>query len=164
MGRGRPFRIEWQTEDTAEELQARYRAEKDGEVRSRLHGVWLLRTGRSLKDVAELVGVHYRTVQQWAAWYRAGGVVEVTKRRAGGHGQAAWLTPEQQAELAEQVATGRFRTAGEIRDWIAAEYGVAYQVSSVYDLLARLDCRPKVPRPLHTHADPAEQTAWKKGA
>lgn len=72
MGRGRPFRIDWSAEETAEQLQARYRAEKDGEVRSRLHGLWLLRIGRSLGEVAELVGMHYRTVQQWAAWYRAG--------------------------------------------------------------------------------------------
>ena len=164
MGRGRPFRIEWRAEDTAERLQAIYRAEKDAAVRLRLHGLWLLRTGRRLSEVAAVLGVHYRTVQQWAAWYRAGGVPAVTVPRAGGQGQPARLSPGQQEEVAEQVATGRFRTAGEIRDWIAAEYGVEYTVGGVYDLLERLRCRPKVPRPLHAKADPAEQERWKKGA
>ena len=111
-----------------------------------------------------MLGVHYRTVQQWAAWYRAGGVAAVTAPRAGGRGQPARLSPEQQAEVADQVATGRFRTGAEIRDWLAAEFGVEYKVSGVYDLLARLRCRPKVPRPLHAQADPGEQERWKKGA
>ena len=164
MGRGRPFRIEWRAEDTPERLLARYRAEKDGTVRARLHGLWLLRRGRRLQEVAAVLGVHYRTVQQWAAWYRVGGVPAVTAPRAGGRGQPARLSPEQQAALAEQVATGRFRTAAEIRAWIAAEYGVEYKVGGVYDLLERLRCRPKVPRPLHVKADPAEQERWKRGA
>jgi transposase len=164
MRRGRPFRVEWRAEDTAEALQAAYRAEKRAEPRQRLHGLWLLRTRRSLEEVAAVLGVHYRTVQRWAAWYRAGGRAAVTTPRAGGHGQPARLSPAQQTEVAERVATGRFRTAAEVRDWIAAEYGVEYKVGGVYDLLARLRCRPKVPRPLHAKADPAEQEQWKRGA
>ena len=121
MRRGRPFRIEWRAADTAEALRAAYRAERRAEQRQRLHGLWLLRTGRTLGEVAAVLGVNYRTVQRWAAWYRAGGVAAVTAPRAGGHGQPARLSPEQQVELADQVATGRFRTAGEIRAWIAAQ-------------------------------------------
>lgn len=75
----------------------------------------------------------------------------------------AYMSPEQQAALAEQVATGRFRTAAEIRDWIAVEYGVTYR-SGVYDVLERLRCRPKVPRPLHVKTNQDEQERWKKGA
>ena len=164
MKRGRPFRVEWRAEDTVEALQAAYRAEQRPEPRQRLQGLWLLRTGRPLAEVAAVLGVHYRSVQRWAAWYRQGGLAAVTAPRAGGHGQPARLSPAQQAELAEQVATGRFRTAAEIRDWIAREYGVEYKVGGVYDLLARLRCRPKVPRPLHAKADPAEQERWKRGA
>ena len=173
MRRGRPFQVEWRAEDPVEALQAAYRAEKRPEQRPRLHGLtgcgccgrgrrW--RTGQTLAEVAAVLGVHYRTVQRWAAWYRVGGRAAVTAPRAGGHGQPARLSPAQQAELADQVATGRFRTAAEIRDWIAARYGVEYQVGGVYDLLERLRCRPKVPRPLHAKADPAEQERWKKGA
>lgn len=163
MGRGRPFQIAWEAADTAERLHARYRAEKDAGKRLRLHGLWLLRQGRTLSAVAAAVGVHYRTVQQWVAWYRRGGVAAVTAPRAGGRGQPARLSPEQQAALAEQVATGRFRTAAEIRDWIAVEYGVTYR-SGVYDVLERLRCRPKVPRPLHVKTNQDEQERWKKGA
>ena len=64
----------WREEDTAEALRAAYRVEKDREVRQRRQGLWLLRTGRTLEEVTAVVGVHYRTVQRWAAWYGAGGM------------------------------------------------------------------------------------------
>ena len=53
-------------------------------------------------------------------WYRQGGVAAVRGHRLGGHGQPAYLSAEAQAAVAETVATGRFRTAAEVGDWIAA--------------------------------------------
>ena len=64
--------------------------------------------------------------------------------------------------MSETVATERFRTAWEIRDWIAQQYG-AYTVGGVYSPLKRLKGGPKVPRPVHAKADPELQSAWKKG-
>jgi hypothetical protein len=43
--RGRSLQIAWQPEDTDEALKAAYRAEPDGQARTRLHGLWLLRAG-----------------------------------------------------------------------------------------------------------------------
>ena len=65
--------------------------------------------------------------------------------KMGGRGQPRYLSVEQERELTEQVSTGRLRTAGEIRDWIESEYAVSYTSGSVYTLLARLGCSPKVP-------------------
>ena len=155
--------IEWDPADTPEALWAAYRAERDPRRRTQLHGLWLLRQGRGLEEVAAAVGVHYRSVQRWAAWYREGGLAEVGRRRMGGKGQAPFLTPEQQAAVAAEVGTGRFRTAAEIREWIAETYGVAYTEGGGYCLLARLRCRPKVPRPQHLKADESAQAAWKGG-
>lgn len=162
MPGGRPFVIEWNPADTPEALKAAYQAERDRWVRTRLHGLWLLRQGWGLRAVAEAIGADYRSVQRWVAWYRAGGVGKVRGHQMGGPGQAAWLTAEAQARLADEVATGRFRTGAEIRDWIAAQFGVAYQVGGVYSLLKRLGCAPKVPRPVHAKADRAVQADWKK--
>lgn len=162
--RGRKLRVEWAAQDDVASLRARYRRERRADVRPRLQGLWLVRTGRTTREVAGVVGVEERTVQRWLGWYRAGGLAEAERRHAQGKGAAPFLTAEQQADLAGEVETGRFRTAAEVRDWIAAEYGVEYKVGGVYDLLARLRCRPKVPRPLHAKADRAEQERWKKGA
>jgi len=82
----RKLQIEWQ--EDASELKERYQKEKDHQKRTRLQALWLVRTGRPMSEVAPIVGVHYRTVQEWIAWYRTGGVAEVLKHRCGGHGGA----------------------------------------------------------------------------
>lgn len=163
-GRGRPFVVAWNEEDTEDALRAAYRAERDVDVRQRLHALWLLRGGeRRMDEVAGLVGTTYRTVQRWVAWYREGGLEAIRTHRMGGYGQTPRLTEEQQEHLATEVATGRFRNAVAIRAWVSETFGVPYTEGGMYSLLKRLRCKPKVPRPLHEKANLAEQEAWKKG-
>ena len=161
--RGRLFEVSWAQEDTTEALNAAYQGERDRELRTRLHGLWLLRSGWRLPSVAAAVGVHYRTVQTWVGWYRKGGMAEVVSHKMGGKGQEPYLTDQAEEQVAREVATGRFRTAGEIRDWIAEEYGVTYKMGGIYSLMHRLRCRPKVARPVHVKADQERQASWKKG-
>src|SRR5207249_2605244 len=54
--RGRKLVIEWAAEDDAAGLQARYRRERQADVRPRLHGLWLPRTGRSARETAGVLG------------------------------------------------------------------------------------------------------------
>jgi transposase len=160
---GRRLRVTWEAADTAEALRRAYRAEADGAVRMRLHGLWRLRDGRSVGEVAHTVGVHYRTVQRWVRWYEAGGRAAVRAHRQGGAGPQPRLTAEQQQQVATEVATGRFRSAAEIGAWIGTTFGVVYRAGGVTSLLARLQCAPKVPRPLHAKADLDAQERFKKG-
>jgi len=156
--------VDWQGEDTAAALKARYLGERRADLRPRLHALWLVRTGQSLGEVAAVLGVHYRSVQRWVRWYRAGGLDGLAQHRQAGTGKLAFLTGDQQQRLRDELATGRFRTAAQIRAWVAETFGVTYTEGGMYGLLARLGCSPKVPRPLHEKADLAEQAAWKKGA
>jgi transposase len=156
--------MRWREEDTEEVLRAAYRAEQRVDVRQRLQALWLLRSGeRKLDEVATVVGVHYRSVQYWVAWYREGGLAAVRSHRIGGYGQTSRLTPEQQEQLAQEVETGRFHNATAIRAWVAETFGVSYTEGGMYSLLERLRCKPKVPRPLHEQANLAKQEAWKRG-
>ena len=152
---GRPLLIDWRAEDTAEALKARYLSERDVRLRSRLHGLWLVRAGWPIVKAAGAVGVHRDTVGEWVRWYRDGGVAEVLRHTMAGKGKPSFLSAEQERELVEQVSAGRFRTAGEIRDWIESEYGVVYTSNSVYGVLNRLGCSRRVPRPRHEKADAA---------
>jgi|SRR5215210_1364755 len=161
--RGRKLRIEWAAEDDVTSLSARYRRERRADVRPRLHGLWLVRTGRTTREVAEVLGVDERTVQRWLAWYRADGLAPLEGRHAGSQGAPSFLTVEQRAELADEVATGRFRTAAEIRRWVQERWGVSYTEGGMYALLGRLRCAPKVPRPVHEKADHRAQARWKRG-
>jgi transposase len=161
MGRGRPLVIAWRDEAAA--LYGRYRQETKPDVRPRFHALWLLRTGATARETARVLGVHERSVQQWIAWYRTGGVTEVAAHRKAGKGSRARLTTAQQAALLTEAASGRFRTAAEAVQWVAAVFGVTYTVSGMHQLLRRLRCKPKVPRPLAEHASLEDQEAWKKG-
>lgn len=52
----RPFHVDWLAEDTSDTLKTAYLSEHVARLRTRLHGLWLLRTGRRLGDVASIVG------------------------------------------------------------------------------------------------------------
>lgn len=160
--RGRPLEIDWR--DDAAALFERYRRETRPDLRPRWHALWLVRTGSTARGAARVLGMHERTVQQWVAWYRQGGAEAVAARRKAGKGSRSRLTPEQRAALVAEAATGRFRTAAEAVTWVQDAFGAVYTLSGMHQLLRRLRCRPKVPRPLAEKADPQAQAAWKGGA
>jgi len=159
----RPLRIDWQEGDSAAALQQAYRAEADRHVRTRLHALWLVRRGRSVREAAMVVGVHEVSVQQWLAWYRRGGLVEVRAHRVGGHGQPPRLTPEQEQAVRAEAARGTLHTAAEVRHWIAEQFGLSYGRFGIYSLLRRLHIHPKAPRPISTKTSPEAQAAWRRG-
>ena len=157
----RPLQIDWREDEQT--LCRLYKQEKDHQNRTRLQALWLLRPGRSMKEVAELVGVHYRTVQEWVAWYRAGGVSEVLQHRHGGHGgQERRLSEEQEAELQAKAEAGEIRTIQDGVEW-AKTHDVEYTYWGMRGVFARLGLTKKVPRPKSPQTSDEEQQAWKKG-
>ena len=160
---GRTFVVAWR--DSAEALRARYRAERDPQLVRRWQALWLLREGRPLGEVAALVGVAYRTLQDWVGWYRAGGLDEVARHRVGGLRRQLRppLTPEQEAALVERASTVGFATRGLALAWLTEQFGVRLTMRQLERVIARLRLRLKVPRPISDRADPGRQAAWKKG-
>lgn len=154
--------LPWQEE--AKTLRQAYRREKDAEVRPRLQALWLVRAGHPLRPVAEVVGVHYVTVQTWIAWDRRGGLAEVRRPKNGGRqGRRPLLNAAQQQQLAQQAALGTFRTARDGGEWLSQTWGVHYSRAGLYGVLARLGGKPKVTRPQAINAAASEQEGWKKG-
>ena len=159
----KPVAVAWA--ETAEELEARYRAEREVERRKRLGALWRVRAGDRVADAGRLAGVGERTVFRWLGWYRAEGLAGVL-RRVPGHGatgQPHRLTPEQRAGVLARCSAGELRTFEEARAWAEAEYGVAYRPGGFYTTLRRLGVRPRVPRPVAEKADPARREAWRSG-
>lgn len=159
--RGRPFRVLWQ--EDAESLWRYYRTEGDPQVGRRVQALWLLRQGRRLAEVAAVVGVHYRTVQEWVQWYRQGGLREVRAHRKAGQGRRARLSGEQQVQLWVRAAEGSFFTVQDAVAWVEQTCGVRYSEGGMYKLLWRLGCRKKLPRPLAAKASLVAQEEWKRG-
>lgn len=161
---GRRVQVKWQ--ESPDELKQRYQREKQYERRTRLQALWLLRQGQAIRAVAPLVGVNYRTVQDWLAWYRQGGLSEVLRRIRGYQvqGVPAYLSPLQQRALVARVKMGEFRTVWEVMQWVEGRWGIRYGYKGMWELLTRLGLGLKVPRPQAEQASPAAQAAWKKGA
>lgn len=161
---GRRLQVKW--EESAKELRQLYKQEKHIERRTRLLALWHLRQGKRIQDVVDMLDVGYRRVQEWLAWYRKDGL-ETVLRRIKGHGSRgaeAYLTPLQQKALVAKVELGDFKTVWDALEWVKDRWGVVYTYKGMHDLLARHNCRPKVPRPQSYKANVARQEAWKKGA
>jgi transposase len=160
---GRKFVVAWQ--HTAEELFARYQAERDGRLARRWQALWHLRRGKSLAEVAAIVGVAYRTVQEWVGWYRSGGLAEVAGHPRGGLRRpiSEPLTAEQQAALVQQARAEGFATVKQAIAWAKHQWGVTLSEDQMRRQYARLQVRSKLPRPISDRADPAAQAAWRKG-
>lgn len=157
---GQRLQIEWQ--ETADQLKIFYRWERNPHRKIRLQALWHLRCGKRLQDVVEIVGVCYRTLQYWVAWYRVGGLAEVM-RRIPGHGNRgiAKLTALQQRALAAKVALGLFRTVWDAIQWVQDRWQIQYRYSGLLSCIKRLQGRLKVPRPRSVKADMDAQLAWK---
>jgi len=155
------LQMEWQEDEAT--LKLLYQQEKDHQNRTRLQALWYLRQGRMIGEAAELVGVHYRTVQDWVAWYRQGGIDEVLSHRHGGsRSLERRLSPEQEAELKELAEAGEIRTIWDGVQW-AEEREVSYTYWGMRWVFDRLELRKKVPRPRNPKACAQQQEAWKKG-
>jgi transposase len=156
------LQIEWQEDEAT--LKRRYLAEKDPQNRSRLQALWQLRRGRTTAEVADLVGKHPRTIQDWIAWYRQGGLEEVLGHRHGGHGgKESRLTGEQLEGLDAAASAGQVHSIQDGVQWAQEQYGVTYTYWGMRGVFARLDLRKKVPRPRNPKASAEQQEAWKKG-
>jgi transposase len=156
--------VDWQEE--AETLRELYLHERDGPLRTRLHALWLLRTGRTYGAVAELLGVSLRALQNWVAWYRKGGLAELQRRRQGGarSSGSCRLSSEQQEGLRQFTREGTCFRVADAQAFVQREYGVSYSYWGMWKLLHRLRLRPKRPRPQAAKASPEAQAAWKGGA
>jgi transposase len=107
----------------------------------------------------------YRTIQNWIAWYRQGGLAEVLLRITGhgSQGVAPFLNERQQRALAAKAELGAFRTVWDAVAWVEARWGIRYTYKGMYALLKRHGFGPKVPRPQSEKANLAQQEQWKKG-
>lgn len=160
---GRPLKVDWQDSENA--LKKRYLNETDHQDRMRLHALWLVRKGRQMGEVAEIMGVCYESIRRWVDWYRTGGIEEVLAHRQGGSGgKEPRLSEEAREELLQKAERGELRTISDGVRWAREEAGVEYTYWGMRHVFERLDLKKKVPRRQSPDADPERQEAWKKGA
>lgn len=135
--RGRPLLVPWR--HSAEELEALLAAERNPRRRQRLEALRLLRIGCRIKEVRDTLGVDYRTIQRWVAWYRAEGLDSVLQRTPGHRapGRRPKLTSEQTQVILARYEDGQFRSVREVVEWVREELGVEFTYSGMYAHLRR---------------------------
>ncbi len=89
--RGKTLQIDWQQDQNA--LKAAYQSEQNAAIKPRLHLLWLVRQGHTVRQAAQLIGVHYRTAQQWIAWYKQGAWTRSARAGAAGRVGSPGSTP-----------------------------------------------------------------------
>jgi transposase len=119
-------------------LRKRAHLERDHRIARRLLALLWLDQGRTEDEVAGLLHVEPRTIRNWLRLYRGGGTDALcTLKHKGDQGE---LTASQQQRLRDEVKSGHFRTAKQVRAWIEETFAVAYTESGVKRLLQRLGC------------------------
>jgi len=150
-----------------EELRRTARAQRDARMRMRLQGLVLARQGRTAEEIAALLDVSRRAVQQWVRRYNQSGVEGLQRRP--GQGRREKLSLEETERLCARMEAGPREDdevctlrAKDVQQIVKKEFGKLYQLSGVYALLHRLGYSCLMPRPRHSKADPQAQEAFKK--
>jgi transposase len=92
--------------------------------------------GRTREEIAELVGVSTRQVAQWLRIFRNKGLDQLCTLHY--QGDPGCLRPAQIERLKQEIATGAFHNAEQVRTWVQETLGVAYSISGIKDLLRRI--------------------------
>jgi len=120
-----------------------------------------------LTEVAAFCGVSRGTVWRWIKRFRKGGV-EGLFDRPKGHNPSK-LQEKHRRQIARWLEKGKDSrgrpvhwTLEKLRQEIAQQFGIQISVMPLWLHLQKMGFRQKVPRPLHTGADPLRQEAFKK--
>lgn len=148
------------------ELNRRIRQERSAEQRDRYRAVLLAIEGLETADVQDRLGRSRGFVQRWAYAYRDSGLEGLAAQKRGG--SQPKLPAEQQQRFIERFKAGPTEGDGGVcrlggKDAVRilqAEFGVAYTLNGVYELLHRNGLSCLRPRPRHRKSDPEAQKKW----
>ena len=134
----------------------------------RMLALALVMEGASRTRAAQAAGMDRQTLCDWVHHYNEDGLAGLTDRH-GDFGPKRFLSPEQEAEVAEWVRHGpdlaehgvvRWRRADLARA-IEAKFGVVLAERSICNVLRRPGFRRLVARPRHPGHDAAAQASFK---
>jgi transposase len=134
----------------------------------RMLALALVLEGVTRTEAAQAAGMERQTLRDWVHRYNEDGLAGLADR-PGEFGPKRFLSPEQEAEIAEMVRRGpvlaehgvvRWRRADLARA-IEVKFGVVLAERSISTVLRRLGFRRLVARPRHPGQDAAAQASFK---
>jgi transposase len=151
---------------TNEELEGRYRREKDAVTRSHWHILWLISTGKHTREISEVTGYSIVWIRSIIHRYNAQGPDGVGDGRHHNPGTGRLLNAVQEAELGQALeaaqAAGESWNGPQVAAWMSQKLGREVYKARGWETLRRLGYTSKTPRPRHAKADVAAQAQFKK--
>ena len=161
-----PRYIQVKPHEDEKDLEKRYRAAHDGIARSQWQILWLLRSGKRTREVAELTGYSVVWIRELVKRYNADGPSVIGDNRHKNPGRPLKLNAEQQAslkaELMKAEAAGEPWSGVQVATWMSQQLGIPIYAVRGWEMLQRWGFKRKVPRPRHAKANAQEQTEFKK--
>lgn len=151
-----------------EELLVAYRQATEATQRSHYQIIWLLATGKTPQEVAQVTGYTRIWIYQLIKRYNQFGASGLGDRRHQNPGKEPGLTDVQQAQLwqvlSEKAPDGGLWNGRKVADWLSELTGKSISRHRGWEYLKQMTFRLRVPRPEHGEADPIEQENWKKNS
>ena|SRR5436190_20031136 len=151
---------------TNEELEKRYRSEKDAVGRSHWQILWLLSRGKRTGEISRVTGYSVVWIRSIAHRYNEQGPSAVGDGRHHNPGSGKLLNDEQEAALAHELETAHIAGASwngpQVAEWMSQQLGRAVYKARGWETLRRLGYTSKTPRPRHAKAIVAVQDDFKK--
>lgn len=163
-----PSSLKLESHLSVEELKQRYRNSFDPVERSHYQIIWLLASGKTVKEVSSITSYSSKWVDHLASRYNQLGEIGLGDRRKGNKGQEPMLNDLQLAYLWQRLQTpppdGGLWNSRKVADWMSELLERPVSKQRGWEYLRGYELRLKQPRPAHTNSDPFEQERWKKNS
>ena len=151
-----------------EELEKRYKRERDGKIKERLHYLLLLKEGYSDRDIEKICHTSKSKVSFWHCRFKAEGFNGVCDKK--GRGKKPKLSETDLKELDSIIEKPYPMENGYTRGWqtkdvhaiIESKYGVSYGSRHVRRIISNLGFVRLVPRPRHKRRNQKEVDEFKE--
>jgi transposase len=149
-----------------EDLHQRYRQATDSVERTHYQILWLLASGKTTQQVAEVTGYSLRWIRVIANRYNQQGEAGVGDGRHHNSAAKALLDEVQQAQLLQAIAApvteSGLYNGRKVAEWISRVLERRVAPQRGWEYLKAMEYRLRVARPAHIQSDPQEQAEWKK--
>ena len=140
--------------------------EPHGRNRVRLLAMHHLQLGQSLKYVAKIVDVHWKTVQSWLKRFRISGFSGLFESPRSGApkkitGKAErWLSKK--IHTLSEAKTGGYITGKELQQLLLKKHGISCTLKTIYNKLHQLNYSWITSRSMHPKSSAKAQDGYKK--